>query len=413
MTEMTENKQSNNTSFNDACHFIIKLGERIHSYGPNAYRIEFYLNKITKALGYKGVFRSTPTEINFAFSEDGIAWQKTHVSSMGGTGTELNRMANVGELINKIEKGTISLYEANKRLDEIDALPHPWGNMSSALSFIMCGAAFPVLLGGTWWDVTLSGVFSLVVFLMTLFGGKGLLSGEWIPFSSAFVVGLLTAIARMFLPEINGVIIVVSSILVLIPGYPISVGIVEIVSKHINSGLSNLVSGLIYLFKQFLGGYLGVILVKLLATFPETTSASGVDPIWLWLFIPLIIVGLGIALQTPFRDFLWASLAMLVAYLGTVYGSEWMGSNFGNLLGTVLLVVFTNSWTRITKRPPSIVLVPAFILLVSGSIGFRGLAAMTEGNLQTGTQQFIQMFIVATTMAIGIFVGNSIIKSDK
>lgn len=407
-------ENTNQPSFDEACRFIIKLGERMHGYGPNAARLEWYLNQITKILGYKGIFRSTPDQISFAFSKDGSDWQKIHISAMHGTGTELNRLANVGELINELGNGKLSIAEASTRLDEIDKMPHPWGNAATALAYVLCGAAFPILLGGGWWDLILSGVFSLVVFFMVINSGKwGPLSGEWLPLSTAFVAGILAGISRFYLPEINVVLIVLSAVLILIPGYGISVGVVEIVSKHISSGFSNLLTGLIYLFKQFFGGWLGVSAVGLIVTMPEATTAVAIDSVWLWVGIPTIIIGLGIALQTPYRDFIWACLGMLIAFLGTFYGSEWVGVNFGNLLGMVLLVVFTSTWSRKTKRPPSIVLVPAFILLVSGSIGFRGLSAFAAGNMQAGSQEFLQMFIVALTLAAGLVIGVTLIKPTK
>jgi len=70
--------------------------------------------------------------------------------------------------------------------------------------------------------------------------------------------------------------------------------------------------------------------------------------------------------------------------------------------------MFANLWARKTGRPTSIVLLPAIILLVSGSIGFRGLASMATGQMALGEQQFLQMFIVALTIAAGILVGNTI-----
>lgn len=233
---------------------------------------------------------------------------------------------------------------------------------------------------------------------------------EWLPLSTAFVAGILAAVSRFFLPEINVVLIVLSAVLILIPGYGISVGVVEIVSKHINSGLSNLVGGLIYLFKQFAGAWLGVKVVGLILSFPAATTAIPVNPQWLWVFMPLLIIGLGIALQTPYRDFFWACLGMGIAYGGILLGSEFAGANLGNLFGTILVVLFTNTWARKTGRPPSIVLLPAFILLVSGSIGFRGLAAFATGDAHTGGQEFMQMFVVALTLAAGLLIGNTIFK---
>jgi uncharacterized membrane protein YjjB (DUF3815 family) len=89
-----------------------------------------------------------------------------------------------------------------------------------------------------------------------------------------------------------------------------------------------------------------------------------------------------------------------------------MDSNLGNLLGTIVAVVIANLWARKTGRPSSIVLIPAIVMLVSGTIGFRGLASMAEGELLLGVQQFLQMFIVAITILAGILIGFTIVRPE-
>jgi uncharacterized membrane protein YjjB (DUF3815 family) len=82
------------------------------------------------------------------------------------------------------------------------------------------------------------------------------------------------------------------------------------------------------------------------------------------------------------------------------------------LLGTIVAVVVANVWARKTGRPTSIVLIPAIVMLVSGSIGFRGLASMAQGDITLGVQQFFQMFIVAMTILVGIMIGYTVVRSE-
>jgi uncharacterized membrane protein YjjB (DUF3815 family) len=90
-----------------------------------------------------------------------------------------------------------------------------------------------------------------------------------------------------------------------------------------------------------------------------------------------------------------------------------MDSTLGNLLGTITAVVIANLWSRQTGRPTSIVLIPAIVMLVSGSIGFRGLASMAQGEILLGVQQFFQMFVVAMTIVAGILIGYTIIRPER
>jgi len=169
-------------------------------------------------------------------------------------------------------------------------------------------------------------------------------------------------------------------------------------------------SGLVYLTKQFIGAWLGVGLASLLLSIHAAPPGTAVEAQWLWLFMPLVILGLCVVFQTSRRDLLPAAFGCAIAYGGILLGSALVGGNLGNLLGTVVAVVFANLWARQTRRPTSIVLLPAIILLVSGSIGFRGLAALAQGQTAVGEQQFLQMFVVALTIAAGLLVGNTIVR---
>ena len=99
---MSHQEQVHDAAFDDACRFIIKLGEAAHGYGSNAGRLEVYLSRLIAALGFQGVFRSTPTEIVFAFRENENQAQRMHLSAMPETSLDLAKLARVGELVDAV-----------------------------------------------------------------------------------------------------------------------------------------------------------------------------------------------------------------------------------------------------------------------------------------------------------------------
>ena len=141
--------------------------------------------------------------------------------------------------------------------------------------------------------------------------------------------------------------------------------------------------------------------------------ADPVDFLWVQLLFPVLLVGLCLSFQVSRRDFLSAFLVSGAAYLGIMAGSAMLDTNLGNLLGTIVAVLLANFWARRTGRPTSIVLIPAIVMLVSGSIGFRGLAAMAGGDVLLGAQEFFQMFVVAMTIVAGIMVGYTLVRPER
>jgi len=249
---------------------------------------------------------------------------------------------------------------------------------------------------------------------MTLLSARlGTFASDWLPFSSAFVVGILATVVKLWVLDLNLVLVILAAVAIILPGYTISLGAGELVAQHIASGAANLMSGLICLVKQVAGGWLGVVAASIVV--PGTTAGPtiSVAPSWLWLFVPTIIVGLCLAFQTSRRDLPWAALVCGIAYLGIMAGNSLLNSNLGNLAGTIIAVVAANLWARKTGRPSAIVLIPAIVLMVGGTVGFRGLASMAGGDLVLGAQQFLQMFVVAATILAGILIGCTIVRPES
>jgi len=397
--------------FESACRFVIKLGTLAHGYGPQAKRLESYLSRVTKALGYFGIFHSTPTSLSFTFmKKEGEPSQKQYLASMPGTGFNLAKLARVGELVNAVEEGTVSIAQATEKLNEINAMPPPYRNWMVALGYALCGAGFAGFLQGSWVDLLLAAVFSVVVFCMvTLSVHSPVRLARWMPFICALVAGVLSAMAGFLLPGINVYLVTLSSIIYLIPGFSISVGVIEMTTKHYISGLANLANGLICLALLFAGAWLGVTLTGVFLPI-QGSAAGSIGPGWIWVFAMILAAGLCIAFQTPPCDLFWALVCCAIACAGIVLGVHIHGSNLGNFLGTAMAMVFANVWSDKTNRPTSNVILPAFVFMVSGSIGFRGLVAISAGSTTLGFVEFIHMFVVAITLAIGLVVGNLIYK---
>ena len=400
--------------FEDAWRFIIKVGVAAHRYGSTATRLESFLVGLSKSFGYQGVFRSTPSEIVFALREGPESPQRVEVIATPAPDVNLDKLARLGDLLNECNGGTMSLTEASTRIDMIEQVPPPWGRFASMLGYALTGLGLAPLLGGGWFDTLFATLFSMLVYGVVLLSGRiGAFATMWLPLSSAFVVGVLATVVKLWVPELNLVLVILSAVAIILPGYTISLGAGELVTQHIVSGAANLMSGLVCLVKQIAGGWLGIVTASVVVSGTAVGATTPVDQVWVQLLFPLLLVGLSLAFQTSRRDLPWAVLVSGVAYLGIMAGSSMLDVNLGNLVGTIIAVVIANLWSRQTGRPTSIVLIPAIVMLVSGTIGFRGLASMAGGDLLVGAQQFLQMFVVAMTIVAGIVVGHTIIRPES
>jgi len=398
------------SGFEAAFRFLVKLGVAAHGYGASSGRLTVFLTDVAGALGYRGDFVSTPTGMMFALGAEGRP-QRQQIVRLSGGGQDLDKLARVGEVVDEVVAGRMSQRDASAAIDAIAEVPVPFGRGALAASYAFVGSGIAVLFGASWIDTAVATALNLVVYGMVLGSARmGAAGADWLPLATTFVAAVAATSVKILFPPLNLVVVVLCAVIVLVPGYSLSVGVIELVSQHVLSGLTNLMNGLVYLVKQILGGLLGLGLALWLLPVTAAPPASAVPAAWLWLFMPLICIGLVIVFQTPRRDFVAATVGCLVAYVAILVGSGLAGANLGNLLGTVAAVAFANLWSRQTRRPTSIVLTPSIVLLVSGSIGFRGLAAIAQGEVAVGERQFLQMFVVAATIAAGLLVGNTLVR---
>lgn len=155
--------------FEDAWRLILKVGVAAHGYGSTAIRLESFLVGLSKRLGYQGVFRSTPSDMVFALREGPESPQRIEVIATPAPNIQLDKLARLGDLLEEIEAGTLSLAEASARIDAIDRVPPPWGRLASMLGYAFVGLGLAPLLGGGWPDTLYATVLSMLVYGLVLF----------------------------------------------------------------------------------------------------------------------------------------------------------------------------------------------------------------------------------------------------
>jgi uncharacterized membrane protein YjjP (DUF1212 family) len=407
----TASGESEAVSFHEVWQFVLKVGEAAKRYGSSTPRLQAFLEAMARYFGYEGVFNVSPREIVFALREAPGRMQRIELMNVPSSGVDLNKLARLGDLLNEVKAGKVSLHEASDRMEEIDRIPVPWAVEWNLAAYCLIGLGLPPILGAGWPDSWVAMVLSAVVYGIVLLSGQlGDRAVYWMPLTTAFVAAVLATLAKIWVPELNLVLVILSAVAVLLPGYTISLGVIELAAQYVVSGAATLINGLVYIAMQVAGGWLGIMVISHLIAVPTAAAAAPVPGMWLWGLVALVNLGLCIVFQTSYRDFLWAFVLCMLAYLGIYAGSVLVGGNFGNLLGTIIAAAFSNLWSRWTNRPTSIVLIPAIVLLVSGSIGFRGLASLAEGQLVLGSQEFFQMFVVALTISAGLLIGNTLFR---
>jgi uncharacterized membrane protein YjjB (DUF3815 family) len=237
---------------------------------------------------------------------------------------------------------------------------------------------------------------------------------------AAFAASLASSLWSAITPSI----VTVSALLILLPGLSLTVAMTELATRNLMSGTARLMSAVIVLLELVVGVAVGEKVATALVTVHHSIPVP--LPEWSrWAALGVSALGVAIVVQAQPRAFGWIIAACVLSYLGTRAGTAWLvgggtdaklgalGAQLGVLVGALALGVLANLYARLLGRPAQVVSVPAMLLLVPGSMGFRGMAALLDRDTLTGVESVFAMFVVALAIVAGLLIANAIVSPRR
>ena len=395
--------------------FIVKLGKMLHKYGTPSFRLEAYLTEIANYLGVKASFIATPTSITFVIWTDRHEDEYNHAARLQPGDLDMTSLSLTDELANQLLTGNVSLTQADKRLDEIDIMAPPYGKAITAAAYGLSTGAFAMLMGASWPEIFWSGLLGLVAYIWALWATRSKRVNLMLEPMTSFMAGLSACAISYYLdPGINIPLIVLSSVIVLVPGLALTMGLAELSSRNMVSGTARVMDAIMQLFKLYFGAFLGVSAGFTL--FGENTYQPAESlPYWAtWLSVFLLCLALVAIFRTRVKHIPWAMTSAFIAYGATVFSSNYMDQGLGTFIGAFALGVFSNVFTRIANQPATIVAMHGLIVLVPGSKTYIGLNSFISG------QDFVQaehigqeVFLIFMSLVAGLIFANVVAPTKK
>jgi uncharacterized membrane protein YjjP (DUF1212 family) len=173
---------------------------------------------VTRRLGLKGTFMVSSTTFTCAFWEDDALDQFVHIERVETAENNLGRLWDLNRLLEQVADGRVGLDEGIDQLDEVVAAPwnyRPWIN---ALSWALIGGSFSALLSANPRACIVSAVLSMILFGIQQRMTRDVNWNPLITILAPFVSGLLANTAAEFGFKITVPFVILSSIIIFIPG---------------------------------------------------------------------------------------------------------------------------------------------------------------------------------------------------
>ncbi len=367
---------------------------------------------MSKELGLKGSFFSTPSAIFYAYDlpgERGFArLQRVYSHDL-----DLSKLSKLDKLFNDVVDGSVSLLEGAAQVDRIHAEAPPYRKWVTFLCFGITSAMAATFFGGGVPEMFLSGAAGTMLGLLYLAAAKSMSIGRLFEPLGALLVSLTTLSLAAAIGASSD-IATLAGIIVLVPGFSIAIGATELALGHPASGVARLAGAMITFLMLTMGVLFGQQIVGLWGVDGYAAAATTALPGWVQP-LALVVAGLtlGILFKAARRDLPWTVAAVMLPYLAFKAGVAELGLEASIFLGALIAGVFSNVFARWKNRPSLIVRLPGILILVPGATGFLSLESVANGDVLAGVEAMFRVGITATALVTGFLVSNAVLPPRK
>jgi uncharacterized membrane protein YjjP (DUF1212 family) len=387
--------------------FVLKLGRALARAGYPTHRLEDALTDVSERLQLRGQFFVTPTSIFASFGPD--ERQHTHLIRVEPGSTDLGAIASVEEIGRGVAYGHVDPIQGIAELDAFEAAPAPYPAWASLLAFVVSSACAARFLDGALREIVAAGAVGALVGVVSLASRRepslARVAEAATAFASAFA---LAAATRLALP-MSTTIAALAGLIALLPGLPLVVAMAELVARHLVSGTSRFVGAVMSLVGLAFGVALGSAAAAIVFHGPPFTRAPVPPPGWtLWIALALAPVGFLVLMRGRLRHLPMVFLVCVAGFFGGRLGARMFGPELGIVVGSLSAGVAANLVSRWSGISVGVTLPPGLLLLVPGSIGFRGLALMLDDRVLDGVQAAFRMVIMLSALVAGLFAATTL-----
>ncbi len=393
--------------------YLLEIGGDLLSYGCPTHRLEEVIRVVGRLEGYQAEAFAVPTGLFLSVREEGRE-PILRMVRVKDWGVDLERLAIVDRIFNDVAEHKVKLGEARRRLHDLADRPPPYPTwLRWAASAGAAGAAAVFFRGGTG-EVACAALGGLVLAAVGSFVRRvpsARLLGD---FLGASIAAFLAWTVTSFDASLSREVIVLSVVILLVPGMALTTGLSELANKNLVSGAAKVMEAFVVFLSLLLGIALVVGIEHLAGGIRGgTPPREGLSLAWQ---VPALLVAslaFGVLFFVPRRFLLQAMTAGAIGWIATALGTRYLPGHMAAFLSSLILCLFANAFARITNRPAQIVQVPGIILLVPGSFGFLSLEAFLRGEFLGGAAKAFEMFLIGGALMTGILVANVILPAKK
>ena len=395
--------------------FVIELARRLHQYGAAAPRLEQAIGNVAQQLGLACDVLSTPTSIVLSFSApggDGLA-DITQVVRIAPGDVNLARLCRADEIADRVADGSL---DPRRGMAQLRALGRPLSRAAlwaTIVSYGLSAASVAVLFRTSGPDALVAGVIGVLIGGIVVAGyGRPRLSAAGDAIAALVATFIATMVSAWLLP-LALKLVVLSALIVLVPGMSLTNAVRELTSQHLASGVARFAGAAATILKLTFGTIAAAQICAVAHIVPASHSLPPLPPWMQWPALLVAAVAFAMLFQTALRDYPLGLVAVIVGYLVTYWSGNALGTPFGVFIGGLVLSSGSNLYARIMHRPGALVREPGVLLLVPGSVGFRSVSDLLNNQIASGSHVAVLLVTMLISLVAGLLFGDLLVAPRR
>jgi uncharacterized membrane protein YjjP (DUF1212 family) len=202
-------------------------------------------------------------------------------------------------------------------------------------------------------------------------------------------------------------IVVLAALVSRMPGFALTTALGELATGHRVTGGAGLLAATFTLLELGAGAALGAELGRHLGAHP-TAATVPIGPLGYHAAVIAFALACLPLLRVRPRLIGWVVAGVAAAAAGETLGAAWVGPRLAGGVGAAAMTLVARAFHARSGLSTSIVQVPAMLLLVPGTVGFRAVQALLAADVDAGVGALFSMGIGATSLVFGALLGEAL-----
>ena len=387
---------------------MMSLGAALQRWGIPAHRLEARMNDVAERVGLEAQFFSTPTSLMAGFGP--LPTQSVRLLRIVPENVDLSKLIDLDRIADDVANGGVTPQEALRQVRAVDERRPHYRAWAVIVAFALVGGGACRLSGAGLTEILAASTAGIITGILSVALPRAPGTARLFDGLAALLVTLWVATLQGMGVDVSPFVVILSGLIVIVPGLTVTVAVSELATKNVVSGASRLTGAGMTLLQMGFGVALGQQVARLWLDGPLSAHPTVPLPaVTELLALMVVALSLTVLFQAPMSLLPAIALATGVALGGARLGTVFLEPEQSAFVGALLVVLMGNLYARWRNQPALVLIVPGLLVLVPGSLGFRSVNSLLEHNPDVGVATLFSMGMVAVSIVVGLLVANVVL----